>query len=75
MSRLAKTDVATRIEHVACEALATGAVDAEPRCHRSARVTKLIGMLDGAAFAASVASRLAVAATEVSSLHFCEVLA
>ena len=42
---------------------------------RPARVTELIGMLDVAAFAASVASLLAVAATDVSSLHFCEVLA
>jgi len=41
----------------------------------SARVTELIGMLDVAAFAASVASLMAVAATDVSSLHFCEVLA
>ena len=41
----------------------------------SARVTELIGMLDVAAFAASVVSLMAVAATDVSSLHFCEVLA
>ena len=60
-----------------CEALATRAVDAghEPRCHRVSAGTKLIGMLDVAAFAASVASLLAAAATGVSSLHFCEVLA
>jgi len=42
---------------------------------RPARVTELIGILDVAAFAASVASLPAVAATDVSSLHFCEVLA
>ena len=41
----------TRIENVACKALATGAVDAgnEPRCHRVSAATKLIGMLDVAA--------------------------
>jgi hypothetical protein len=87
MSRLAKTDLdrfgptganlATRIENVACEALATGAVDAGSSLDaiRPARVTELIGMLDVAAFAASVALLLAVAANDLSSLHFCEVLA
>ena len=77
MSRLAKTDLVTRFENVACKSLATGAVDAGhgPRCHRFSAATKLIGMLDVAAFAASVASLLAVAATGVSSLRFCEVLA
>ncbi|MGB8038425.1 MAG: hypothetical protein WCF39_10200 [Pseudolabrys sp.] len=54
-----------------------GAVDAghEPRCHQLSAATELIGRLDVAAFAASVASLLAAAATDVSSLHFCEVLA
>ena len=48
--------------------------DASLDAIKSARVTELIGMLD-VAFAASVVSLMAVAATDVSSPHFCEVLA
>jgi hypothetical protein len=48
--------LATGIENALCEALATRAVDAgrEHRCHRVSAGHEMTGMLDVAAFAASV---------------------